>query len=357
MRTSTPSASLVSSLVAAALALAPIHGAMAAPAEKSEPAAEAPAPDAAEAPTAEAEPTEPPAELTPEEAAAARDAEIEANVTKAQTELDEAKGKVEAAAEAEDVEAALAEAEADVVEARTALDDAKAALAESRSDLDADKAALEESRAALETMPTKGRAAAKAKAEAEAAIADTETNLAEREATITAAEASVTAVEAAITELEAAIAEARAEAEAKAAAAAAEAEAKAKAEAEATPSFLEDDRPPEPRIANKPAKGKGLMIAGGTVAGVGLGTTIAFTLITRNCSYDGPLQCRLQNQDNFLIPMGAAALLTGVMLLGVGVGYHVRYKRWEKWSPEEKKTAVVPTATRNSAGLAVVGRF
>jgi hypothetical protein len=103
------------------------------------------------------------------------------------------------------------------------------------------------------------------------------------------------------------------------------------------------------------------MIAGGTVAGVGAGLTIAFTLMTRNCSIDGPLQCRLQNQDDFLIPMAAATLLTGTMLLGVGVGYALRYKRWERWTPENgartKKTAFVPTATRTSAGLALVGRF
>lgn len=132
---------------------------------------------------------------------------------------------------------------------------------------------------------------------------------------------------------------------------------------ETTPSFLDeegDGRPPEPRIANKPAKGKGLMIAGGTVAGVGAGLTIAFSLMTRNCSFDGPLQCRLQNQDDFLIPLGAATLLTGTMILAVGIGYHVRYKKWETWSPEDdKKVSLipVPTAMRRGAGLAWGGRF
>ncbi|MCA9706207.1 MAG: hypothetical protein KDK70_10190, partial [Myxococcales bacterium] len=159
-------------------------------------------------------------------------------------------------------------------------------------------------------------------------------------------------------------AEAAAAAEAEAeAAAAAEAEAAAAAEAEKQaepppPSFVpeEDDGPEEPMIAGKPATGKGLMIAGGVVAGVGLGLTITFSLITRKCSYDGPLQCRLQNQDNFLIPLGAATLLTGSMLLGVGAGYHVRYKRWKRLSGE-KKTALVPTTMNRGAGLAWVGRF
>ncbi|MCA9649674.1 MAG: hypothetical protein KC501_07185 [Myxococcales bacterium] len=149
------------------------------------------------------------------------------------------------------------------------------------------------------------------------------------------------------------------------AAAAAEAEAAAAAEAEAAKSdssYLpeEDDRPPEPRIANKPAKGKGMMIAGGSAAGAGLAMTITFGLMTRHCSIDGPLQCRLQNQDDFLIPMGVATLLTGTMLLAVGVGYHLRYKKWERWTPEgDKKTALIPTpaAFRGGGGLVWSGRF
>jgi hypothetical protein len=344
MRTSTPTVSLVSSLVAAALTIAPLHGAVAAP-------------EAAEAPTAEAEPTAPPTELTPEEAAAARTAGIETNIDKAKTGVAEAKAKVEATkaedAAAEDVEAGLAEAEANIAESKTALDEAKAALEESKAALAESKVALEESKAALP-----GKKKKKDKAAAEAAIAEAEGNIVAAEAAITEAEAAVAEVETAIAELEAAIIAARDEAEA-----AAEAKAKAKAKADAkppTPSYLpeEDDRPPEPRIANKPAKGKGLMIAGGTVAGVGLGLTIAFSLMTRKCSFDGPLQCSLQDQDDFLIPVGAATLLAGTMVLGVGVGYYLRYKRWERWSPDEdKKTALVPTAGRNGAGLAWVGRF
>ena len=99
------------------------------------------------------------------------------------------------------------------------------------------------------------------------------------------------------------------------------------------------------------------MIAGGTVAGVGLGMTIAFSLMTRNCSISGPLQCRLQNQDDFLIPMSAATLITGTMVLAVGVGYHLRYKRWKRNSMGDAKTALVPAPMRGGGGLAWAGRF
>jgi len=94
------------------------------------------------------------------------------------------------------------------------------------------------------------------------------------------------------------------------------------------------DRPPEPQVSGKPRKGMGMMIAGGTVFGVGLAATITFGLVTRHCKYSGPLECKYQEQDQFLIPMGAAVTLLGAMLLGVGVGYHVGYKKWQRWTPE-----------------------
>jgi hypothetical protein len=94
------------------------------------------------------------------------------------------------------------------------------------------------------------------------------------------------------------------------------------------------DRPPEPQVSGKPRKGMGMMIAGGTVLGVGLAATITFGLVTRHCKYSGPLECKYQEQDQFLIPMGAAVTLLGAMLLGVGVGYHVGYKKWQRWTPE-----------------------
>jgi hypothetical protein len=131
------------------------------------------------------------------------------------------------------------------------------------------------------------------------------------------------------------------------------------------------DRPEEPRVGGKPRKGKGLMIAGGTVLGVGIGATVAFSLMTLNCSYDGPLQCKLKDQDQLLIPLGAATALLGAMLLAVGVGYHVQYKRWEAWKPgdnekkakkgrkgrERNKTALVPASFRGGGGLVWTGRF
>jgi hypothetical protein len=347
MRTRSTTVSSVSWLVAAALTIAPLHAAVAAPAETAPPA------ETAAEPPAEGEPA---AESTPEEAAATSGASIQTNLDTANAKVAEAQAKVEGAAKAEDMEAALTEAETALGEAKTALGDAKAAIEESKAELAVLRASLEESQTELAAITGKGKAKDKARADVQAVITATESEIAATEGSITASEAAIGEVETAIGEVETAIGEVRADAEAKAVA---DAEAKAKADAEAEAAqALEDERPPEPRIGKKPAKGKGLMIAGGTLAGVGLGLTVAFTLMTRNCSFDGPLQCRLQNQDDFLIPMGAAALLTGVMVLGVGVGYHIRYKRWERWTPENgKRTAFVPTASRNGGGLAVVGRF
>ncbi|HWB79256.1 MAG TPA: hypothetical protein VG755_30050 [Nannocystaceae bacterium] len=142
------------------------------------------------------------------------------------------------------------------------------------------------------------------------------------------------------------------------------------------------DRPEEPRIAGKPRKGVGMMIAGGATLGAGLAATITFGMITQHCKYSGPLQCKYQDQDKFLIPMGAAATLLGAILLGVGAGYYGAYKKWERWTPEvaarekaklEKrnaranrrgrgkgnKTALLPSPTmiRGGAGFSLVGRF
>ena len=259
MRTSTPIVSLVSSLAAAALAIAPIHAAMAAPEDDAaaEETPEGDAPEGEEAAEGETPEGETPEGETPE-----------GETPEGETPEDMTPEEAEAAAAAEAEAAAAAEAEA-------------AAAAEAE-------------------------AAAAAEAEAEAAAA-----------------------------------------------------AEAEAAEPPPPSFIpeEDDKPEEPRIAGKPATGKGLIIAGSVVAGVGAAMTLTFSLITRKCSYDGPLQCRLENQDRFLIPMGAATLLTGTMLLGVGIGYHVNYKRWERWSPQEKKTVIVPTTLPGGGGLAWVGRF
>jgi hypothetical protein len=142
------------------------------------------------------------------------------------------------------------------------------------------------------------------------------------------------------------------------------------------------DRPEEPRIAGKPRKGVGMMIAGGATLGAGLAATITFGLVTQHCKYSGPLQCKYKDQDKFLTPMGAAVTLLGAILLGVGAGYYGAYKKWEHWTPEvaarEKakqdkknaranrrgrgkgnKTAMVPAPTmfRGGGGLSLVGKF
>jgi hypothetical protein len=110
------------------------------------------------------------------------------------------------------------------------------------------------------------------------------------------------------------------------------------------------DRPPEPQVGGKPRKGMGLMIAGGTVLGVGLAATITFGMVTRHCKYSGPLQCKYQEQDQFLIPMGAAVTLLGAMLLGVGVGYNVGYKKWQRWTPEVAAAEKAKQEKRNRRG-------
>jgi hypothetical protein len=135
------------------------------------------------------------------------------------------------------------------------------------------------------------------------------------------------------------------------------------------------DRPPEPQVSGKPRKGVGMMIAGGSVLGVGLAATITFGMVTRHCKYSGPLECKYQDQDQFLIPMGAAVTLLGAMLLGVGVGYNVSYKKWQRWTPEvaaaekakkdkrgrkgrgKKNTAFVPAMIPGGGAMVWGGRF
>lgn len=129
----------------------------------------------------------------------------------------------------------------------------------------------------------------------------------------------------------------------------------------------EDERPDEPMIAGKPRKGKGLMIAGGTVLGVGIVSTVVFGLVSNHCSYDGPLQCKHQNDRDFLIPLGASVTLLGAMMLAVGIGYHFHYKKWERWAPGQDdkkgkrsrraKTALVPAMSPDGVGLSWSGRF
>lgn len=130
------------------------------------------------------------------------------------------------------------------------------------------------------------------------------------------------------------------------------------------------DKPEEPTIGGKPRKGIGLMIAGGAVLLGGITSTITFAMVTENCSREGPLACKHQNQGQFLIPLGAAISLLGVMLLSVGVGYHLHYRKWQRWTPadgekakrrERRRGATAslpsPTLMHQGGGLSVSGRF
>jgi hypothetical protein len=130
------------------------------------------------------------------------------------------------------------------------------------------------------------------------------------------------------------------------------------------------DRPEEPTVGGKPRKGIGLMIAGGVVLLGGITSTITFAMVTQNCSLDGPLKCKHQNQGQFLIPLGSAITLLGVMLLSVGVGYHLHYRKWQRWTPadgekakrrERRRGATAslpsPTLMHQGGGLSVSGRF
>ena len=130
------------------------------------------------------------------------------------------------------------------------------------------------------------------------------------------------------------------------------------------------DKPEEPMVNGKPRKGIGLMIAGGVTLLGGITSTVVFHQVTLGCSLDGPLGCRHKNQDQFLIPLGAAITLLGTMLLAVGVGYHVHYRKWERWTPadaEKKKrrrgrrgrTAALPAPTLlpGGGGMGWSGKF
>ena len=126
----------------------------------------------------------------------------------------------------------------------------------------------------------------------------------------------------------------------------------------------ESERPEEPQINGKPRTGKGMMIAGGSALAAGIGLTAGFAAMTRGCSLDGPLECRYETQDQFLIPLGAAVIVTGTILLAVGVGYHFNYKKWQAWTPEDDKkkrrrraAIPAPTLVKGGGGLGWAGRF
>jgi len=119
---------------------------------------------------------------------------------------------------------------------------------------------------------------------------------------------------------------------------------------------LGPQRPAEPTwgVKKRPRDGKGMLITGGLVTGLGGGFIAAAILITR-CDFDSALACRYGDQRDFLVPTAIATTGLGLLLVGVGIGNRIKYKRWENWAPEQ--TAVVPTYVPGGGGFAWVGRF
>lgn len=124
------------------------------------------------------------------------------------------------------------------------------------------------------------------------------------------------------------------------------------------------ERPPEPTVGQGKykAKGTGLMIAGGTLFGVGLAGVLTTYFLTRCPEEDleNNFACKNRQHNTFAIPATASLALLGAVLLLVGAGYHVRYKRWERWTPEaaaKKKSALSPTFLRGGAGLSYTLKF
>jgi len=120
------------------------------------------------------------------------------------------------------------------------------------------------------------------------------------------------------------------------------------------------ERPPEPTVANGKykAKGNGLMISGGVLLGLGAAGLISSILLTRCDEPANTFSCKNKQHNTFAVPATAAATLLGAVLLFVGVGYRLRYKRWENWKPEDApKTAVYPTMLRGGAGVGYSLRF
>jgi hypothetical protein len=131
-------------------------------------------------------------------------------------------------------------------------------------------------------------------------------------------------------------------------------------EEEVPPPVVEETgplRPPEPTWGPKsqyPRNGKGMLITGGLVTGLGAAFIITSVLVTR-CDFDSNLSCKFGDQRNFLVPTAVATTGLGLLLIGVGVANHIKYKRWQNWTPE--KAAMVPTYVPGGGGVALVGRF
>lgn len=119
------------------------------------------------------------------------------------------------------------------------------------------------------------------------------------------------------------------------------------------------ERPPEPTLGNGKfkAKGTGLMIAGGTMLGLGAIGVITSFFLTRCPEPANSFACKNQQNNTFAVPATGAVALLGAVLLAVGVTYRVRYRRWEQWDPKRAKTAFFPTLSPTSAGVGTVVNF
>lgn len=127
------------------------------------------------------------------------------------------------------------------------------------------------------------------------------------------------------------------------------------------PAPVGPERPPEPTVANGKykAKGTGLMIAGGSLLGLGVIGLVTSYFLTRCDDIDNSFACKNKQNSTFAVPATGAAALLGAVLLAVGVGYRVRYKKWENWKPSAnpQKTALYPTLLRGGAGVGYTLKF
>jgi hypothetical protein len=105
------------------------------------------------------------------------------------------------------------------------------------------------------------------------------------------------------------------------------------------------ERPAEPTLGNGKfkAKGTGLMIAGGTLLGLGVIGVVTSAVLTRCTDLDNSFACKNRQHNTFAVPATATVALLGAVLLFVGLAYRSRYKRWERWTPGAAKTAFTPT--------------
>ena len=126
------------------------------------------------------------------------------------------------------------------------------------------------------------------------------------------------------------------------------------------------ERPPEPQIGGKPAKGVGMMIAGGTLLGVGVASLATSVVLTSCPEPANTTGCKYATHRTFVVPVTAAVTTAGLLLLLVGAGYSSRYKRWQRWTPEQDRgkgkvkvetAAVGPSVWPGGGGVGYVGRF